>query len=147
MYTAKNLSSYYIDTDINIVDANTGEIVLPELGQFKLQTDEIVNLPITKKSIKLVRRFTREQLAKLIETAIPVNVTSNTEPMLQEPNVTGIMLQDAEMLQDIGTDVTGCYKIEGNTYETLREASKAVGVSHMTLKRWVDAGKEGYTKL
>lgn len=141
MYILKMLSGYRVADEHNITDASIGEMMqLHTDGQYLLTTDEVVDLKLTEKSIKLKRRFTPTMIAKLLETGtLNTNIIQNKPKMVQTPKV----VQELD-----GTDLESgtSYSINGTSYGTLREASKAVGTPVMTLKRWFDKGKDGYLK-
>ena len=141
MMQNKHIPNYQLSNSL-VMDASTGEIVHPVNNQYILKTSEEVFLETTGKTIKLVRRFSPEQIQKLYESGTPVTENVTDVTMLQA--IPKKVLQDSKMLQD----VTGQqYLINGVTYNTLREAANVTGTSHMTLKRWIDAGKEGYSKV
>jgi len=142
MYILKQLSNYRVADEHTIIDASTGEMMQTHIdGQYLLQTDEVVDLELTKKTTKLKRRFTPAMIAKLLESGTEVK-----DEVVQPVK----MVQTPKMVQDLdGTDLESgtSYSINGTSYGTLREASKAVGTPVMTLKRWFDKGKDGYLKL
>ena len=143
MYIVNHLSSYQLD-EANILDVSTGEIVQPNYnGQYLLQTDELCHLPRLGKTIKLKRRFTREQLNKMIEqSGTPV-----AKEVEHPQNGTEKTEQSVKVEQILEENGTGQYSVNGTVYNSLRDVSKELGTPTTTLKRWFDSGKEGYIKL
>lgn len=142
MYILRMLNDYRVADEHTIIDASTGEMMqLQSDGQYLLTTDEIVDLKLTQKTTRLKRRFTPAMIAKLLESGTKVDdvVQPTVKKVVQTPKV----------VQDLsGTDLESgtSYSINGTSYNTLREASTAVGTPVMTLKRWFDKGKDGYLK-
>lgn len=66
MKNIRNLSNYVADKDGNVYSKETGAIIeLTDNADYKLQTDEKVYLETLDKTIKLIRRFTPEQIQTL----------------------------------------------------------------------------------
>lgn len=62
--TCLNLSKYLIAEDGSVIESDE-VLEYPKHKGLALQTDEDMTLPLTKKKIKLVRRFTRDDILKL----------------------------------------------------------------------------------
>lgn len=145
MYVLRMLNDYRVADEQTIIDASTGEMMqLQSDGQYLLTTDEVVDLKLTQKTIRLKRRFTPATIAKLLESGTLATETSGTvENGTVNVGQSDKVGQIIPISEQSGTVV---YFINGTPYASLRDAAEATGVSKSTLQRRFDKGEEGYLK-
>lgn len=156
--TLRNISNYIVGEDLQVINTITGEVVTPlDSGEIKLQTDEEMYLPTKDKTIKLVRRFTLEQIRKLYDQsdAIVDNATETDKLDTKTDKLelfSGQVEENGQVSERTSSETDKLVQgkltsvsINGQVYNSLNEASKALGVGRNTIKRRIDSGKDGYS--
>jgi len=143
----KSLSAYVIDQNGDVFERKTGdqlEIFDRKTGEYKLHTDEIFRT--TKgKSVKIVRRFTREDIIKVWNSkdSLPVAKYEAAElidkVVQQGRDETKTPKEPASSKESV--DVL---EINGVKYRNISQAAKALGVSSTTIRNRLKKGMKGY---
>ena len=150
--TIENLSDYLITERGGVIVKSTSELLpTPDKLGYALRVDEETFLPVTKKKVRLIRRFSVEDIKKLF--ASPKAADYNEEPTVVvtpvEPNSykKDVKSKKGELEVVAGTKEHP-FKVpyviyENVPYASARKASAETGVSVNTLLRRCKENKDG----
>lgn len=149
----ENLSDYLLTENGGVVVKSTFELLpVPDKKGYPLKVDEVAHLPLTKKDVRLVRRFSVDDIQKLY--ASPKAIIYKEEAVRNVENIP-YTDKDMEEVKPIKEKVSKTikasevglkkpYVIYGDVpYASARKASAATGVSINTLLRRCKENKDG----
>lgn len=165
MKQIENLSDYYADQNGNVYEMDTQEQIPLLYNKFqgrqdyKLLTDETVRLETKGKTIRLWRRFTREEIIKLYNSAKakPIDFgTSLKQPAGQVENyqnsgqVERVSLGQVDFSGQVATKqgTSSKIKINGIIYDSINSAANELAINRKVIKKRLDDEFNGdYTYL
>lgn len=137
----KNIPNYLLQGDEVIVNMLTGELEQKiNRSEYRLETAETVFLETKGKTIKLVRRFTDEQIKKLYDQGETYKEVSKKPEKTKVSQVSQVDLNavkptiDTKVSQSVSNETAGIY-INETRYDSLRQASDILDMSKDTISR------------